>query len=232
MTWIRDLWVDWRYRVRYDGWRQASRWLAGRIVSLPYRKREFLVLTRSLQTLPAVPPPARPVTLRRAEPADLALFQGVIPPSELGHARQRLAHGHHCFLALDGDRLAAYCWATTRIDPSMGYLQLPLQPGDAYLDDAYTIPAYRRQGIQMAVHRYRLAYMQQQGCRRAILLIEPDNTASLQLAQRLGYRQVSRLTFRRILWKRTFYYHDGGVLDFGQVDEYRLRKSSAGHFRR
>jgi ribosomal protein S18 acetylase RimI-like enzyme len=138
--------------------------------------------------------------------ADLARFEGLVRPSERHYFRQRLTHGRRCFLALDNNNLAAYCWATTQVEFEIDNLEISLQPGDAYLDDAYTVPAYRRLGIQSALHVYRLRYLLNIGCRRAVLIVRTTNTASQNLVGKLGYHQVDRLSFRRLLWKRSYHY--------------------------
>jgi ribosomal protein S18 acetylase RimI-like enzyme len=208
--------ADLNHQVRSGGWRQAGRWLVETIVSLPYCRIEYIVFARSLlDPLPAVEP-GQPVTIRQAGEADLDRLEGLVLPSELSYFRRRLAHGRLCFLAFDGEKLAAYCWATTQIELDVDVVPIPLRPGDAYLNDAYTIPTYRRRGIQMAVHLYRLAHMKSLGCRRAILIVEEDNVASQRLVRKLGYQDVDRLSFRRVLWKRT--YRSGQCLGhrFGQ----------------
>jgi len=193
-------------RARGGDWRQTGGWLVGTLVSLPYRGIEYTVFARSLLGPLPRAKPRQPVTLRLAEETDLDRFRGLVLPSEWHHFRRRLAHGRHCFLALDSDRLAAYCWATSQVEFAVDNIEVPLQPGDAYVDDAFTVPAYRRQGIQTAVHLYRLTYLKDLGCQRAILIVENDNVASQRLVRKLGYREVARLSFRRVLWRRTYDY--------------------------
>jgi len=197
---------DLRAQVQRDGWRQTSRWLVGALVSLPYCHIEYKVFARSLvEPLPTARP-RLPVALRPATAADLARFEGLVPPSELRHFAHRLAHGRYCFVALDVDRLAAYCWATTRVEFGIDNLEMQLQAEDAYVDDAFTVPAFRRKGIQTAVHLYRLEYLRNLGCRRAILIVDAKNTASQRLVRKLGYQEVDHLSFQRILWMRTYHY--------------------------
>jgi ribosomal protein S18 acetylase RimI-like enzyme len=192
-----------------DGWREAGRWIAATLVSLPYDHIEYTVFTRSLtEPLPSIEP-CIPVAQRLATEADLVRFQRLIPSWELHRFSYRLAHGRYCFLALDGENLAAYCWATTQVEFDVDNLEMQLQPGDAYLDDAFTVPAYRRQRIQISVHLYRLKYMRDLGCQRAILIVGEHNAASQQLVRKLGYQEADHLTFRRILWKRAYHYHQG-----------------------
>ncbi|MCR4405525.1 MAG: GNAT family N-acetyltransferase [Anaerolineae bacterium] len=200
---------DWKEKIQREGWRGASRWLIEVLALLPYRHIEYIVFVRSLREPLPVVTPRLPVTLRPATEADLTRFQGLVPPSEIRYFSQRLAHARHCFLALDGEQLAAYCWATTQVESHVDNLELKLQPGDVYVDDAFTVPAYRRQGIQTAVHLYRLQYMKDRGCQRAILIVSEDNVASQQLVRKLGYQEIDRLSFRRILWKRIYHYHSG-----------------------
>jgi RimJ/RimL family protein N-acetyltransferase len=210
-TWekLERLFHDVRAQARKDGLRQTGHWLVGTLLSLPYHHIEYTVFTRSLEEPLPVVELRLPVTMRPAAEADLARFDGLVPPSELRHFARRLARGRYCFLALDGEHLAAYCWASTQVEFDIDNLEIGLQPGDAYVDDAYTVPAYRRQGIQTAVHLYRLGYMRDLGCRRAILIVDVNNVASQRLIRKLGYQEADHLTFRRVLWKRTYHYQQG-----------------------
>jgi ribosomal protein S18 acetylase RimI-like enzyme len=200
---------DLRKSIQRDGWRQTGRWLAKILIELPYRHLDYIVFARSLLEPLTVARPRLPVTLCLATEADLFRFEEVVPKSEFEHFRHRLTHGRYCFLALDGENLAAYCWASTEVRCDVDKLEMQLQEGDAYVDDAFTVPAYRRQGIQTAVHLYRLEYMKKLGCRRAILIVSVTNSASQRLVSKLGYQEADRLSFRRILWKRTYRYHSG-----------------------
>jgi ribosomal protein S18 acetylase RimI-like enzyme len=206
-----QLFQDMRVQAQRDGWRQTGRWLVGTIISLPYCRIEYTVFARSLMKPLPTAEPRMPVDLRPATQTDLARFDGLVPPSELSHFSRRLANGRFCFLALDGENLAAYCWASTQVEFDIDNLEMRLQPGDAYVDDAYTVPAYRRQRIQTAVHLFRLGYMRDLGCQRAILIVDDKNTASQRLVRKLGYREWDHLTFRRVLWKRTYDYRQDGV---------------------
>lgn len=203
---LKDLIHNLRVRAQRDGWHQASRWFISTLVSLPCRRIEGTVFTRSLlEPLPVITPRV-PLTLRLATEADLVRFPGQMSPSEIDRFRRRLARGRYCFVALDGEHLAAYCWATTQVEYDVDNLEMRLQPGDVYLDYDYTVRAYRRQGIQTAVHSYRLKYMKDLGCQRAVLIVKENNVASERLMRKLGYQEVDHLSFRRVLWKRSYHY--------------------------
>jgi len=210
-TWekLTGLISDLRERAQQLNWRQTGRWLIEALISLPYGHIEYTVFVRSLlESLPVIEP-RLPVTLRLATEADLVRFRGLVLPSEIRRLARRLAHGRYCFLALDGESLAAYCWATTQVELNVDGLEIRLQPGDVYGDDAHTVPTYRRQGIQTALLLYRLKYMKNLGCRRVVAIVERSNVSSQQMVRKLGYQEVDSLSFRRILWRRTCYYHQG-----------------------
>ena len=224
-TWekLTSLVADLRERARRDSWYQVGRWLVETLVSLPYRHIEYTVFTRSLlEPLPVVEPRIS-VTLRLATEADLGRFRGFVPPSEMRHFAHRLAHGRYCFLALDGENLAAYCWTATQVEPDVDNLVMRLQPGDIYGDDAYTAPAYRRQGIQTALLVYRLEYMRNLGYQRVVAIVEENNTASQQMVRRLGYQEADHLSFRRILWRRS--YQRGACFRCGRCSHSRWHTS-------
>lgn len=185
-------------------WRESARCLVDVVLSLPYRSIEYVVFTRPLGEGLSSLEPDLPVTLRTATEADLPRFQGLVPPSELYHFANRLAKGRHCFLALDGERLVAYCWATGHVEFDVDNVDIALQPGDAYFDDSYTVPAYRNQRIQAALRLYSHRYMKELGYQRVIAIVPEDNTAAKALACKLGDQQIGHLSFRRILWRRTF----------------------------
>lgn len=201
--------LDLREQFRRGDLRQAVRWSVKTLASLPYRRIEYTVLARSLLEPWPVAEPRLPIVLRRATEADLVRFRGLVSPSDLRHFTHRFAYGRYCFLALDGGNLAAYCWATTQIDLDVDNLEMQLQPGDFYGDDAYTVLCYRRQGIQAAMLLYRNEYMKCLGCQRVVAIVEEDNLASQRMVRKLGYQEVDHLSFRRILWMRTYRYHLG-----------------------
>jgi len=130
-----------------------------------------------------------------------------VPPSELNYFHRRLAHGRQFFLALDGEKLAAYSWITTQVEFAVDKIDIPLQPGDAYMIGSYTIPNYRRQTIQTALHLHIFAYIKSLGYRRVIATVAEDNVASQRMVRKLGYQDVARYSARRILWKWILHYH-------------------------
>ena len=72
----------------------------------------------------------------------------------------------------------------------------PLQEGDVYTYEIFTLPEFRRQRIATAIKVEILRHYRAAGCLRFLNLISPDNHASLQTNEKLGYRQVGRMGYR------------------------------------
>ena len=51
--------------------------------------------------------------------------------------------------------------------------------------------------------------MQERGFKRAVAIVAVDNIPSLKFVTKIGYREADRLSFRRILFKRDYRYHNG-----------------------
>lgn len=200
---------DLGYYLRYRGPGASCKWLWGTLRTLFVHRIEYVVLARSVdESLPSFQ--ARlPVTCRVAEPNGLSCLREAVSPSEFERLSKRLAHGRICHLALHRDNLAAYGWTTGEVDRRIDNLELHLGPGDAYIDDLYTLPAWRRQGIQAALHTLQLQYLQRQKVERAVAIVAEDNIPSLGMFYKFGYQEVDRLSFRRVLFRRKYRYHNG-----------------------
>jgi GNAT superfamily N-acetyltransferase len=88
------------------------------------------------------------VEIKAASAAPLVEAMG----DEGDRVEARFARGCRCFGALHRGRLAAYGWLTTRPE-WVGELSLEITPGpgEAYVWNCVTLPAYRRQGRYRAL---------------------------------------------------------------------------------
>jgi len=195
--------------VRKKNFRALGRLLSQTLRSCLYRHIEYTVLARSLDVPLPVAESHLPVTFHFAEPDDLTHLRARVSPYEFARMSKRLANGRMCTLALYQDRLIAYGWATREVKFDIDNLELQLEPGEAYIDDLYTFPAYRRQRIQIALHLQQLRYLQERGFKRSVAIVTANNTPSLKMFEKLGYRERGRLSFRRILLKRSYHYRNG-----------------------
>ena len=195
------------YSLRNNDRDVTRQWLAGGLRTLVYHRIEYRVYTRSLEDPFPTFEARLPVTYHVAGPEDLPCLRGIVSPSEFAHFSKRLAHGRICILATYQRNITAYIWSTNKVEFEVDNLELPLELGDAYLDDAYTLPAHRRQGIQMALVLQLFRYLQERGFKRVVGIIAVDNIPSQKAADRLGFKQIGGLSFRRIFLKRDYRYH-------------------------
>ena len=209
LTVITDRARDCNTIIAQEGWWRGLQRIVKEVLPLPFRRIEHVVVARLLTEPIIVPQPRLPITIRLATIADLKRFDGVATFSEIKTYAKRFARGHICFIALHQDQLIGYNWATTEVDPELEGASVRLRPGDVYISYAFTVPAYRGQGVVPALAACRLRYLQEMGYQRAIAIVDVKNHAALAAGRKVGYQEIGRATFRRILWWRTFRYHNG-----------------------
>jgi ribosomal protein S18 acetylase RimI-like enzyme len=133
-------------------------------------------------------PPLAPlegIELREGSLSDIGLLHCLADARhQKNQALIRLEAGHHWYLSIEkqSGRLANYRWAsmTSAFIPEINRTIL-LKPGEAYLYDLYTLPEFRRRGIE-AVSRQ---FIYEELCKRynaprLFVYIRPENNASLQ----------------------------------------------------
>jgi len=196
------------WHFRHKNLDTIGHWLSETSRIFFYHRIEYFVLTRSLkEPLPSLK--ARlPIAYHVAEPDDLSCLKDTILPSKLAYFRNRLAHGRICILGFHQNNVAAYGWTTDEVVFNIDNLQLRLGPGDAYVDDIYTLPTYRRQGIGGELHLRCLQYLKERGFKRSVLIVRMDNVPALKIDKKLGYKESDRLSFRRKFFKREYRYHN------------------------
>lgn len=110
-----------------------------------------------------------------------------------------MAHGYDGYLALHEGRLVGHAWSTERRDPALERVLIPIAPSDVMFTDVYAVLAYRGQGVQTTLSLVRLERYRTLGYRRAIVLIEGQNRASLAVWHRkLGAQIVGEFVFSRV----------------------------------
>jgi GNAT superfamily N-acetyltransferase len=159
--------------------------------------RRLLVLERDLSIPPLPATAGIPATFQRLtddEAADYAEFRADTPLAEV---RERLARGMECFTARHQGRIVCATWATRGAGRD-AYLQraFRLDTADVYLSDTFTEPALRGRGLGPALGAAIIQHYRDQGCRRIIVTVLPENTASLKARARNGF--TARVTLRTI----------------------------------
>jgi hypothetical protein len=155
------------------------------------------------------------IVIRQASNSDVDLLDHVEGADRLrAQAEDRLSRGHIWFIATEEStgKLAHYRWVstTTAFIPELNR-QLVVGPRQAYFYDLYTLPEFRRRGIDgysrhlSYTHLYRHFDID-----RVIVYICADNHASLSAARpwlrqigRVWYVQASRCETRLFMlsWK-------------------------------
>jgi RimJ/RimL family protein N-acetyltransferase len=112
-------------------------------------------------------------------------------------AERRLREGQVCAIVRHGEEVIAYCSLTDRREwvAEIGRLVVP-GPGEVYLYDAYTAPAWRRRGLFQAMLKSLLEYARVQGRRRALIFVLTGNRASRRAIEQAGFelfQTVSRV---------------------------------------
>jgi len=207
LTMIIDRARDCNVIITQQGWRRGLQRIVKEVLPLPFRRIEYVVTARLLTAPIIIPQPRIPVTIRLATPADLDKFNGIATFSEIRAYAERFTRGHICFIALYQDELVGYNWATAKVDPKLEGAPVRLQPGDAYVGYAFTAPAYRGQGIGPALSAHRLRHFQEKSYQRMIVIVDVNNQAARVIGRKVGYQEINRATYRRILWRRKFRYH-------------------------
>jgi ribosomal protein S18 acetylase RimI-like enzyme len=152
-------------------------------------------------------PPLAPlegIELREGSLSDIDLLECLKDAErQKKQALTRFKAGHHWYLSIEKEtgRLTNYRWAsmTSAFIPEINRMIL-LKPGEAYLYDLYTLPEFRRRGIEAASRQFIYDELYRRfKAPRLVVYIQPDNHASLQAGRnyltplaRVWYLQVRR----------------------------------------
>jgi hypothetical protein len=157
------------------------------------------------ESLPEIVPLVE-VSFRRIGPeAAPALAQAMGgDPSHL--ALKRFAAGSQCFAAWVERTLAAYGWVSFQ-EEYVGGLRLTLRllPGEAYIWDCVTVPAYRRKYLYSALLVFIAGELRHDQICRAWIGADLANVPSQRGIDRAGFHRVADLVVEnrpgfRVLW--------------------------------
>lgn len=107
-------------------------------------------------------------------------------------AEQRMLRGDVAILAMAGDELVGYAWATFK-ERWISEIRATIVPaGDEVLQyDKRIMPKWRGKGMQYALSVAILPYLAKLGYRRTLNWVDAVNTRSLKNQRRLGKRKVA-----------------------------------------
>ena len=148
------------------------------------------------------------VEFRLLQPEELSAYLRFRPNAERGPIERRLEQDHQCVATWHNGQIIDAGW-TAAGAVAIPYLDrmLCLEPGDIYSYDAYTLPAFRGYGLYMARNSYTARTNQQEGYKRSVALVAPENYTAWLILTRSGLETIGeysfvRVPFRGIYWQR------------------------------
>jgi GNAT superfamily N-acetyltransferase len=142
----------------------------------------------------------------RAGPEDAEELAAVTLSGDPQTLRGRLAAGRRCYVARVRGALAAYGWVSFG-EEVIGEMRLRIRllPGEAYVWDCFTAPAYRRRGLYSALLQHITAELRAEGLCRVWIGADLDNIPSQKGMALAGFSPVANLYVAgtqgwRVLW--------------------------------
>jgi ribosomal protein S18 acetylase RimI-like enzyme len=153
--------------------------------------------------------PISPLTARlaaefqRLESGSLPALSANLDGEAAAEFSRRLAAGKRSYAAWVTCELAAYGWVSFD-EEFVGELNLRLHllPGEAYIWDCVTLPAFRRNGLYSALLSHIATRLRQEGLRRVWIGADLGNLPSQRGIARAGFRHVADLLIERVLAMR------------------------------
>lgn len=182
---VRALYQDWRRH----GTRSALHGLALRAVKrlLPYRALNGVQISVDQLTCREYLTDPLPYEARFLNDDELMRFARREPTLGEEFTRDALARGDRCFGILDGDRLAAYGWYSSRPTAACADLYLHFDPAYVYMYKGFTHPDYRGQRLHGIGMARALQAFTDEGRPGLVSYVETDNVRSLRSCFRMGY---------------------------------------------
>jgi hypothetical protein len=146
--------------------------------------------------------PLIPATFHRAGPGSASALATVMgsTPAEVNN---RFETGRSCYAAWFEGRLVAYGWVSFE-EEFIGELSLRLRllPGEAYIWDCATVPAFRQKHLFSALLVYMLSELRSEPLCRVWIGANLDNAPSQRGIDRAGFHRVADLVVVRVLGLR------------------------------
>jgi len=134
-------------------------------------------------------------TVRIANEIDIKNMKDIIGSRRVNLFLRRLKENKLCMIALDGDKIVYYRWLNFDKENLV-----TLREKEVYLFDAYTWPAYRRQGIHTAVTAACLTFAKEKGCEKALVVASVRNYSAQKTLKNLGFKKMGKVNLIRIPW--------------------------------
>jgi RimJ/RimL family protein N-acetyltransferase len=136
----------------------------------------------------------------------LAEYLRFRPDLDVADVRRRFADGHRCFMALHEGRPIHSTWAARGRLPSK-YLgrDIPLAATESASFGTFTSPEARGRGVGALVRAMQANALRDDGCRRFLSLVLPENPAALRMNEKLGYRRIGTIGYLGLGPRRRYF---------------------------
>jgi ribosomal protein S18 acetylase RimI-like enzyme len=167
-------------------------------------RRAGVIWALNLDEPLAVIIPLTRAIFRRVGPESVPALAEAMGGDASGEILKRFESGRRCYTAWVADKLAAYGWVSFN-EEHIGELnlRLTLLPGEAYIWDCATLPAYRQNYLYSALLVYILEELRTEGLCRVWIGADVENVASQRGIARAGFRLVADLLIARVLALRS-----------------------------
>jgi hypothetical protein len=146
--------------------------------------------------------PLLPATFRRVGADLVPALAAVMGRDASREVLKRLDSGRRCYTAWVGDQVASYGWVSFD-EQHIGELNLRIRllPGEAYIWDCATMPAFRRNRLYSGLLAQIIGELRAEQFCRAWIGADLDNIASQQGMARAGFHHVADLVVAiRQIW--------------------------------
>jgi hypothetical protein len=166
-------------------------------------RRHGTIWMLNLNQEPPAVTPRVPADFRRVTPDLAPALASSICSLYLTEITQRLESGRQCYAAWVDGQAAAYGWVSF-VEEDIGELNLRIKllPGEAYIWDCATLPAFREKLLYSTLLIYILGELRTQNLCRAWIGADRDNIASQKGMARAGFQHVADLVIERVLAMR------------------------------
>ncbi|MCB1278756.1 GNAT family N-acetyltransferase [Prosthecobacter sp.] len=190
----------WRV-ARHEGWRS---FFVRSVAAFGYRR--LILLQRSLNEPFPELRASLPLVIDWLDSEAEADYKELVYGTPDGKVADRLQQGDRCLTARVDGKLAAVMWASTG-SARLGFLDLrmPLEPGDVYLNGAFTSPAFRGHSIAPVLSVEMLRRFHESGFQRAVRATVPGNEPALRAHAKAGFAPYAVIgRFKLGSWRRDF----------------------------
>jgi hypothetical protein len=166
-------------------------------------RRHGTIWVLNLDHEPPVVIPRVHADFRRVTPELAPALASSIGSIYLTEINNRLESGRQCYAAWVDGQAAAYGWVSF-VEEGIGELNLRINllPGEAYIWDCATLPAFREKLLYSALLIYILGQLRAQNLCRAWIGADYDNLPSQKGMMRAGFQHVADLVIQRVLAMR------------------------------